>query len=244
MSEPLDPPEVGTRIVEIGAEGRGAVLVETAIELEHVIVEDAAHFLGVECQSHEFSDKIWRIDRSTGIGEIVSADPFLIEDSNLLLDPAGRLFAGNTLLLQTLVEIDRNTGAVSVPDLTPRRWMSGATRTLGRSASGLLYAQGTAGILAIDLASNSIDRIAAAGDMGNDGMAIMQPRCADGWDNDGDGAIDYPADNDCASAEQDRETPWSCGVGAELPLILAAAAGLARRPRWRGVHAAGGGEER
>lgn len=45
------------------------------------------------------------------------------------------------------------------------------------------------------------------------------PACSDGIDNDKDGLIDYPADPQCRSPEQDWER-FACGIGYELALVL------------------------
>jgi cysteine-rich repeat protein len=45
------------------------------------------------------------------------------------------------------------------------------------------------------------------------------PACSDGIDNDLDGAIDFPADRQCHSPEQDWER-FACGLGFELALLL------------------------
>ena len=60
------------------------------------------------------------------------------------------------------------------------------------------------------------------------------PQCADGIDNDGDGAIDWDGgpnhgtpDPQCTSPSRNRET--SCGIGAELALVLPLLAWRRRR---------------
>ncbi len=60
----------------------------------------------------------------------------------------------------------------------------------------------------------------AAVDAGPDGAApdmMPRPACADGVDNDGDGATDHPADPGCADADDDDEVdpPPQCGDGVD-----------------------------
>lgn len=43
-------------------------------------------------------------------------------------------------------------------------------------------------------------------------VALVRPACSDEIDDDGDGAIDYPADPDCASPEDDREDGLGPGL--------------------------------
>ncbi len=45
------------------------------------------------------------------------------------------------------------------------------------------------------------------------------PQCSDGKDNDGDGLIDFPADPECAFANDDTETGGSFATGASDPLF-------------------------
>ncbi|MGH0037642.1 MAG: hypothetical protein ACQGVK_21645 [Myxococcota bacterium] len=64
-------------------------------------------------------------------------------------------------------------------------------------------------------------------DADDDGLGdACEHGCADGLDNDGDGAIDWdggpagePADEFCQGPDQNREAPRSCGLGAELLLV-------------------------
>jgi len=71
------------------------------------------------------------------------------------------------------------------------------------------------------------------------------PKCQNGLDDDGDGTIDFdggaaanggvplgPPDPQCTFAYRNKESPSSCGLGAELAL-LAAAGGTLRRARMR-----------
>ena len=64
------------------------------------------------------------------------------------------------------------------------------------------------------------------------------PKCDDGIDNDGDGKIDWDGggvglpDPQCANNPwRDKESPNTCGLGAELLLLLASLRALARRVR-------------
>jgi sugar lactone lactonase YvrE len=65
----------------------------------------------------------------------------------------------------------------------------------------------------------------------NGSFVLVAPRCADGFDDDGDGAADWPADPQCLSRHQDSETRAGpgCGLGVELALALAALAARRRR---------------
>ena len=49
----------------------------------------------------------------------------------------------------------------------------------------------------------------------------LAPACDDGVDNDGDGLIDFPADPQCKASWYNSESE-SCGLGAELALVLPA----------------------
>jgi hypothetical protein len=55
------------------------------------------------------------------------------------------------------------------------------------------------------------------------------PECGDRVDNDGDGVADYPADPDCSSFTDNLE--GSCGLGAELALLLPAFMWMRQRRR-------------
>lgn len=60
--------------------------------------------------------------------------------------------------------------------------------------------------------------------------------CSDGLDNDGDGAVDFPADGDCVSPyAAASEGPGACGLGVEqallLPILYGVRAGVRRRRR-------------
>jgi hypothetical protein len=59
------------------------------------------------------------------------------------------------------------------------------------------------------------------------------PRCANGIDDDGDGAIDYPADLGCASIDSDTERSHApaCGLGFEIAMAMALPHDLWRRHR-------------
>jgi hypothetical protein len=46
------------------------------------------------------------------------------------------------------------------------------------------------------------------------------PACSNGIDDDGDGAIDFPADNGCAFANDDAEAGGSFGEGASQPIFF------------------------
>ena len=54
--------------------------------------------------------------------------------------------------------------------------------------------------------------------------------CDDGFDNDGDGLIDFPADPKCSSPSDTSEGPASCGLlGLEVVPLLAGLALLRAR---------------
>jgi len=59
---------------------------------------------------------------------------------------------------------------------------------------------------------------------------LESPQCQDGVDNDADGGIDL-ADVDCAHSGDNREASGSCGLGAELALLLPPLAMARRRLR-------------
>jgi streptogramin lyase len=66
-------------------------------------------------------------------------------------------------------------------------------------------------------------------------LAPVLPRCRDGWDNDGDGSIDWPADAQCTGPQGGSESVASgatpaCGLGIELLLLCPL---FARRWRWK-----------
>jgi len=84
--------------------------------------------------------------------------------------------------------------------------------------------------------------------LGFEGWAlVLPPLCSDGLDNDLDGLADYPEDPDCASANSSPEhatvhashhpivaclrapAPRSCGIGAELALVLLGLGWIGRR---------------
>ena len=69
---------------------------------------------------------------------------------------------------------------------------------------------GTTFLLADDLGYQPLDPL-------ND----PRPACADGLDNDGDGKIDYPADEGCASSNDDTETGGTYSQGASTPIYFA-----------------------
>ena len=53
-----------------------------------------------------------------------------------------------------------------------------------------------------------------------DPLADPPPQCADGIDNDGDGKIDYPADEGCAFANDDSEAGGTFSEGASTPIYF------------------------
>jgi len=64
--------------------------------------------------------------------------------------------------------------------------------------STLYWSDGTATIYASDLDATSYASIAST-PFPSAGVRVLLPACRDGFDNDGDLAIDYPADTDCVS---------------------------------------------
>lgn len=71
-------------------------------------------------------------------------------------------------------------------------------------------AYGTTFILADDLGYFPVDP-----------LQDPPPQCSDGIDNDGDGRIDFPADEGCAFANDDSETGSSYAQGASVPIFNA-----------------------
>lgn len=71
----------------------------------------------------------------------------------------------------------------------------------------LTNAFGTTFILADDLGYTPVDP-----------FEEPPPACADGKDNDGDGRVDFPADEGCAFANDDSETGGSYAQGASAPI--------------------------
>lgn len=59
-------------------------------------------------------------------------------------------------------------------------------------------------------------------------LAPVLARCADGFDNDDDGLVDWPEEPNCASPADDQERHGRCGLGVELVWLAAL---LRRRPR-------------
>jgi hypothetical protein len=54
------------------------------------------------------------------------------------------------------------------------------------------------------------------------GFAVVRPQCDDGFDNDGDGFVDWPEDPQCRSRHDDDESRRrACGTGFELAPLLA-----------------------
>ncbi len=68
-------------------------------------------------------------------------------------------------------------------------------------------AYGTTYILADDLGYVPVDPV-----------SIPPPSCSNGIDDDGDGKIDFPADEGCAFANDDSETGGSYAQGASVPI--------------------------
>ncbi|MBX3230063.1 MAG: hypothetical protein KIT84_25485 [Labilithrix sp.] len=54
-----------------------------------------------------------------------------------------------------------------------------------------------------------------------DPVSKPPPACADGIDNDGDGRVDFPADEGCAFANDNTEEPGSYSTGATQPIYYA-----------------------
>jgi hypothetical protein len=73
---------------------------------------------------------------------------------------------------------------------------------------GLVNPYGTTFILADDLGYEPVDP-----------LSDPRPACADGLDNDGDGKIDYPADEGCASSNDNTETGGTYSQGASDPIF-------------------------
>lgn len=73
----------------------------------------------------------------------------------------------------------------------------------------LANAYGTTYILADDLGYIPVDPLASP-----------PPRCSNGVDDDGDGRVDYPADDGCAFANDDSEEGSSYAQGASTPIFF------------------------
>jgi glucose/arabinose dehydrogenase len=114
------------------------------------------------------------------------------------------------------------------------------------SANGRVYRLGPGGMECADGADNDGDGAVDGADPGCIDPADPSELdtgvpCDDGHDNDRDGDIDFPADTDCPDATSAAEgaSPMggggggggSCGLGAELVLLLPALRGLRRRRR-------------
>ena len=53
-----------------------------------------------------------------------------------------------------------------------------------------------------------------------DPLANPPPQCSDGIDNDGDGKVDFPADEGCAFANDDSEQGGTFSEGASAPIVF------------------------
>lgn len=73
----------------------------------------------------------------------------------------------------------------------------------------LVNAYGTTYILADDLGYVPVDP-----------LSDPPPKCADGIDNDGDGRVDFPADDGCAFANDDSEEGATYAQGASTPIFF------------------------
>jgi hypothetical protein len=80
----------------------------------------------------------------------------------------------------------------------------------------------------LDLATGAAERLPICA-----GVAAVRPRCANGLDDDRDGAVDWPADASCSEAGDDAERPRGCGLGAELGALVLAIGALRRRTMQR-----------
>lgn len=86
-------------------------------------------------------------------------------------------------------------------------------------------------VLCDDSCPSVVDPFQADADA--DGVGdVCDVACSNGLDDDGDGFTDYPADVQCKSADDPKETSNSCGLGPELVLLLPLL-GRARRARGR-----------
>jgi cysteine-rich repeat protein len=176
------------------------------------------------------ADTIERVDPVTGVPTVLAdaADgldhPFYLE-----IEPG----TGNVLIAERDdLEISRLTvasGTVTLVASTPCG--SGiAPRDVALDASGDAIVTcdrltGTLGdkIVRIDLPGSTVTTISSEGLLERAiGLAIVKPACADGFDNDGDGGGDFPADPGCASAADTTETnpAVACDDGLDNDLDL------------------------
>jgi len=218
--------ETGTRILELDAHDALHLVVETPLALDVVIAGGADSFFGADTWStpgHGEVARIWRIDRATGAPVLVSNGGWLSSVGALLLDRGGDLFVADRHF-SGLVQIDPTTGEQFLVvgsyfgAFASFEW---PIRLLS-SASGLLYSRGWSTIQSYDPATDQVTTLLSDPDLFGTAATVVAPRCADGWDNDSDGAADFPADSSCTSPAQDREAPMRCGLGAELAIVMGA----------------------
>jgi hypothetical protein len=122
------------------------------------------------------------------------------------LDKDGNVDAGYS----GFVRISAKPGAIE-PIISPDADGRSLKLTNGKSSEvevRLTNAYGTTYILADDLGYNPIDP-----------LGTPAPECADGIDNDGDGVIDFPADDGCAFANDSTEGGGSYAQGASPPIF-------------------------
>lgn len=151
-----------------------------------------------------YVSSVIRVDPTTGAQTSVSSGAFLQFPVELAVDPvSGALVVGDAAAEQ-LFRIDPETGAGEIVAPT--------------SASAVI--DGLGGVFVsgpqrrIDLATGNSTPVRVHGDV------LLRARCSDGFDNDHDGATDWPADPGCVTPTQDGEHGPGCGLGAEVALVL------------------------
>lgn len=203
---------------------------------------------------------IYRMDRATGALSVVATSPPLGAIGDMILDASGAIVVGDEARGEVL-RVDPVSGAgelVAAGRMAPSR--------IALDASGRIASWGRLGsqeILSLaDPDSGEIVTLATHPELpGYRTVAVFQPACANGIDDDQDGRVDL-ADAGCANAAGRREDPpcdngldddrdgridvddpsctsaasneVRCGMGAELALLLAGVRCLHARASKRG----------
>ena len=245
-----------TRVVRIDAEGIETVVTPLAWSGGPALMDEHRRILLA------MGDRVVELDPFSGTHRVLTSFPSDAVPNGVVaavaLAPTGQLVAltwtptdyyygaltrdGAIIVLDRksdrVVRVDPETGAQELlgpaPDGATHLALDRADRPLLANADGVFRLE----------PDGSHTLVVAAGDLGMflpaeitlaPGLALLRPACDDGFDNDGDGAVDWPADPQCASADRGTEASQLRPRGRARAAARAARAAPARPARTAAV---------
>ena len=215
-----DSLDAGSEIIEVDAAGAQTLRFATSESVSSFVVDrDGSLLVSLAAAT---TSQLHRVDPATGASTPVgSAIPVRFaqldhdDDGSLVAIGAGRVF-----------RFDAASGgwpeiaSATVPAGNVFLDGAGSVWFAGICNRGVANTPTTR----LDLATGVAERLPLCA-----GVAAVRSRCANGLDDDGDGAVDWPADPSCGAAGSDAESPRGCGLGAELGALVLATGALRRR---------------